>query len=313
MSVSILIPALNEEHTLTRLLPYLVQAVELNPCITEVLIVSCPSTDRTTELCSSASHRWNFIKHIASTEWIPKFIALARGSAEANNDWLIIMDADVHASSEMLSALASRATLKPCIVQARNQPDCLEKIRATTSVNVPFELLWAALTSLAWHWIRTNRSDLRWAVSAHCYLCHRSAIPSNCPARFPDDISIGLNCWDHGFPIHYAPEIRVIFRPAQTLGDFLRQKLRNRIALAHMQRLAPDKIEDLRSAFRECLSNRSCLQEFCPRSASLAINTLLALDAALWQTAKVLAVAGFGSKGRWRSARSTKQCPNLLS
>ncbi len=307
-SVSILIPALNEEQTLTRLLPFLVQAVELNSCITEVLLVSSPSTDRTAELCSSATRGWSFIKHLALTEWVPKFNVLARGSAEAKNDWLIVMDADVQASCEMLATLASHTSSEPRIVQARNVPDCLERIQATNSENVPIQLLWAALTSLAWHWIRSNRHDLRWAVSAHCYLCHRSVFPTNCPARFPDDMSIGLNCWNSGFPILYAPEIRVIFRPAQTLSDFLRQKLRNRIALAHMRKVAPEKIGDLRSAFRSCLSNGSCVEEFCPRSLSFPIKTLLALDAVLWQTAKVLAIAGFGSRGRWRAAGSTKQC-----
>lgn len=312
MSVSILIPALNEEQTLLRLLPSLIRAVELNPVITEIVLVSSPSADHTEAICSSESKRRTYVKHLVLMQWMPKFNALTCGAAAANNDWLLVMDADVQASGQTLAALSSLTDCSPGIVQARNVPDCFEAILATRSGNSPALLTWAVLTAMAWHWIRSQRPDLRWAVSAHCYLCHRSVLPTDWPAPLLDDISIGLNCCNQGHMIRYAPELTVVFRPAQTWGDFLQQKLRNRIGLAQMHRVAPGKIESLRHAFRSCLFDGNCLEEGFRQRYASAVTSLLAIDELLWWLATGLDVVGAGSRGRWRAAKSTKECASSL-
>jgi hypothetical protein len=307
MGVSVLIPAFNEERTLQRLLPSLHQAVRLNTQITEIVLVSSPSTDHTQVVCSFEARRNRYVRHVPLTEWKPKYEALVHGASVAQNEWLLVLDADVQVSGETVAALASLAHGKPSIVQARNVPDCMEALLNSSFDNYPILLVWAVLTSLAWHWIRSERPELRWAVSAHCYLCHRAILPHYWPAPLLDDISIGLNCSDLGHIIQYAPHLSVTFRPAQNWGDFCRQKLRNRIGLAQMHRLAPRQIDTLRRTFRSCLSRGDCLSsEFRQRYASV-VTFLLALDALLWWLARALQIGGVGAKGKWRSAQSTKQ------
>ncbi len=307
MRVSVLIPALNEQRTLSRLLPSVIRAAELTPTISEILLLTSPSMDRTEEICSTAARRWGCVKHVAFTSWIPKLHALVRGATEARNEWLLLLDADIQVQPETLGALAAQAGPKPAIVQARNVPDCLDKAQAQGAGDLPTLLIWAVMTSLAWHWVRTHRADLRWAVSGQCYLCHRNIIPAHSRALVSDDVTIGLNCLKYGYPIQYSSENVVVFRPAQRWGDFLRQKLRNRIGLARLREEVPDKIEALRYAFRSCLRSGTCFEGSLPKRYWRSAKTLLFVDAVLWSSAKKLAGFGLGSSGKWRAVKSTKE------
>jgi len=310
MGVSVLVPVLNEERTLQRLLPSLHHAVKLNTQITEIVLVSSPSRDQTQVVCSFEARRNDYVQHIALAEWRPKYEALVCGASVAQNEWLLVLDADVQASGETVAALASLTQATPSIVQVRNVPDCMEAMLDSSSDNCSILLVWALLISLAWHWIRSERAELRWAVSAHCYLCHRDILPRNWPAPLLDDISIGLNCSNLGHIIQYAPHLSVTFRPAQNWGDFCRQKLRNRIGLAQMHRVAPRQIDSLRRAFRSCLFRGDCLGSELRQRYASAVKSLLVLDAFLWSLARALQIGGVGATGRWRSAQSTKQIVN---
>jgi|GEM_PF-5770894 glycosyltransferase involved in cell wall biosynthesis len=313
MGVSVLIPAFNEEQTLLRLLPSLHQAVQLNNQITEIVLVSSPSTDRTQPLCAFEKECNRYIQHVQLAQWIPKYKALVHGASVAANEWLLVLDADVQASGHTLAALASLTQPSPGIVQARNVPDCLDAILASALDNASILLVWASLTSLAWHWIRSERPELRWAVSAHCYLCHRKILPTYWPSPLLDDITVGLNCSSLGHIIHYAPHLSVTFRPAQTWRDFCRQKLRNRIGLAQLRRVAPDETDTLRRAFRSCLSRGECLDKEFQRRYAPAVTSLLAIDALLWWFARTLQIVGIGKKGKWRPVRSTKETFSSVS
>src|SRR5437762_1879191 len=113
MSVSVLIPAFNEEQTLQRLLPSLHQAVKLNTQITEIVLVSSPSTDHTQVVCSFEAQRNRYVRHAPLTEWRPKYEALVHGASVAQNEWLLVLDADVQVSGETVAALASLTQAKP--------------------------------------------------------------------------------------------------------------------------------------------------------------------------------------------------------
>ncbi len=306
VAVSLLIPALNEERTLNRLLPSALRAVQVGSPINEIVLITSPSIDQTRQICSATAQQWSFVRHILLVSWLPKLHALARGASEATNEWLLLLDADVQVSAETLIALAGHAGSRPGIVQARNVPDALANMQSHRGGNVPTLVLWAVMTSLAWHWVRTQRPDLRWAVAGQCYLCHRSIIPSHSIAVILDDVTIGLNCVRLGFPIQYCPENVVVFKPARRWGDFLRQKLRNRIGLARFHGEVPDRVEALRAAFRKCLQEGSCLEGNLGSHYRTSAKGLLLVDTALWSTARVLAAFGVGATGKWRPAISTK-------
>lgn len=83
-TVSVVIPALNEERNL----PYL--AARMPRDIDEIVFVNGPSVDHTAEV---ASQLWPDATHIMQTR-IGKGNALACGFAEASGDIIVMMDAD---------------------------------------------------------------------------------------------------------------------------------------------------------------------------------------------------------------------------
>jgi glycosyltransferase involved in cell wall biosynthesis len=91
-SVSIILPLYNEQQNL----PVLME--KLLSCLTgfeksEIIAVDDGSTDGTTELLSEMADRYKNVIHIKLLKNMGKAVALAKGYAHANGDYIITMDA----------------------------------------------------------------------------------------------------------------------------------------------------------------------------------------------------------------------------
>ncbi len=107
LSLSILIPARNEEERLPELLESLVQET-CRPL--EVLVLNDHSTDRTAEVVQSYTENYPWIRMIEGAPlpegWMGKNFACHQLSQEAKGDWFLFLDADVRLQPGTLHSLA---------------------------------------------------------------------------------------------------------------------------------------------------------------------------------------------------------------
>lgn len=112
-SVSIIVPARNEERNLPRLLPTL---LALDYPDYEVLVVDDASTDATAAIAQAAAHHSiGRLRVITSTGpppgWTGKAYACALGAREAHGAWLLFTDADTtHTRDSLMTAVRMALT-----------------------------------------------------------------------------------------------------------------------------------------------------------------------------------------------------------
>ena len=88
-SLSIIIPARNEENRLPRLLDSLMRQTKNN---VEIIVVDDDSEDATVSIAQS--YGIQVIQKITEEEWVGKSAACWQGAKKANGDWLMFLDAD---------------------------------------------------------------------------------------------------------------------------------------------------------------------------------------------------------------------------
>ena len=103
-SLSVIIPARNEERNLPGLLERLARE---GSATTEILVVDDHSTDGTAECARQAMQADPRVQLIASPErpagWAGKTWALTQGAAAATGDWLVLCDADILLGKDTLA------------------------------------------------------------------------------------------------------------------------------------------------------------------------------------------------------------------
>jgi hypothetical protein len=105
--LSIIIPARNEAHNLTRLLPSLTAVHYPGPL--EIIVVDDQSEDETAVI--AAQYGTRIIRTSPTNGWLGKTNACHQGAAIANGEWLLFTDADtVHLSHGPSSAVIYACT-----------------------------------------------------------------------------------------------------------------------------------------------------------------------------------------------------------
>lgn len=109
MSVSIIIPARNEEANIERV----VRSAALQPDALEILVVDDQSQDRTGEILARLAEEIPLLKTIRVDSlpagWLGKNYALATASRAARGEWFLFTDADTEHRPGSLAALLARA------------------------------------------------------------------------------------------------------------------------------------------------------------------------------------------------------------
>lgn len=112
-SVSILIPARNEEFNLPHCLD---RALDQGKLVKEILVYDDHSSDNTTGVTCSYSKRDTRVRLIPSRTlppgWCGKSFACAQLASAANSRWLLFLDADAQLRSNSLGCVVSEATAR---------------------------------------------------------------------------------------------------------------------------------------------------------------------------------------------------------
>ena len=105
MNISIVIPLLNEEESLSELHDWIVTVMKANNFSYELIFIDDGSTDRSWDLIEHLSENNSHVKGIRFQKNYGKSQALHAGFAKANGDVVITMDADLQDNPEEIPEL----------------------------------------------------------------------------------------------------------------------------------------------------------------------------------------------------------------
>lgn len=110
MNLSILIPLLNEEESLTELYTWIIKVMQTNHYTYEIIFLDDGSTDKSWSLIEQFSRENTHVKGIRFMRNFGKSQALHAGFAKAQGDVIITMDADLQDSPEEIPGLFNMVT-----------------------------------------------------------------------------------------------------------------------------------------------------------------------------------------------------------
>ena len=110
MNLSIVIPLLNEEESLTELHHWIAQVMQSNGFLYEILFIDDGSTDSSWKVIQQLSEKSNHVKGIRFLTNFGKSQALHAGFAKAQGDVIVTMDADLQDNPEEIPGLYQMIT-----------------------------------------------------------------------------------------------------------------------------------------------------------------------------------------------------------
>lgn len=116
LSISMIVPVLNEEKRLPAMLGALLPEARTVPEIVEILVVDGGSSDRTQAIVASFMARERRLAFVdvspVPVDAVGKAWGLMQGAARARGDWLLTLDADTIVAPGLVRSLASFAFLE---------------------------------------------------------------------------------------------------------------------------------------------------------------------------------------------------------
>lgn len=132
MSISVVIPAFNEEKRLPdtlRSLKSLCEGSGVWLSVVEVLVVDDGSVDQTEACVTVLAKEWPLLRLIRLGKNCGKGAAVRRGLLEACGDWILIADADMATPWEELERLLAWKDRADLIMGSRGLPDSQVEVR----------------------------------------------------------------------------------------------------------------------------------------------------------------------------------------
>lgn len=217
VSISIGIPAYNEEQNITALLRSLLTQKSQDFLIEEIIVISDGSTDCTAELIRSISDErirlivWEKREGLNSAQ--NKIVS------EATGDILVILNADILPANDAFV----QEMIAPILNDAR-----VGLVGADMIAAKPINTFEAIITN---SYEMKNNIYKALRSKDNIYLCHGQArafsrffySQMKWLDEFPEDAYSYILCLQKGFVFRFAPRAQVVFRCPQNLLDHLRQ------------------------------------------------------------------------------------------
>ncbi|MER8187566.1 glycosyltransferase family 2 protein [Kitasatospora sp. NPDC094015] len=287
-TVSILIPARNEELTLPSTLPGILRAAERLDEPFELLVV----TPTTSPMLHRPPIRDRRIRWLA-TERPGKFQALRVGAAHAGGDVLVLVDADVRPEPAAFTELTRT-------IRAGTADVAAGRITFGAAAGPPVARLlthWASMSADAWNLLRSERPEHRWALPGALYALRSELLPESLDVALVDDASIGLAAERAGARFAYAANARVEVSAPRTYPEWCRQKLRSRRGWAALAEREPAKVR----ALEACIARYFAASTAGCRTARL----MWAQDRILRGVARLTPRPEACASGSWTPQRAT--------
>jgi glycosyltransferase involved in cell wall biosynthesis len=109
-SISVCIPAYNEEKNIGKVLEFLRAEASRTPGLNEVLVDVSGSTDRTAQIVSRVASTWNVVTMVDVGERDGLLRALDRLMQLSKGDIVVRMDADIHPRTDTITRLLAALT-----------------------------------------------------------------------------------------------------------------------------------------------------------------------------------------------------------
>lgn len=239
-TVSVVVPARGEEQVLPATLPLVIEAVDRLTVPAEVVVV-VPVESPFARRPPLTDPRLSW----ATVATPGKHEALRVGVRQACGDVLVFQDADVLPAAETFRRLVEA-------LWATGADAVAGRIRLHQVGGSASQRLleaWTAVGVDAWHRLRAERPDLRWALPGALYAVHRDWFPAG-ELLVPtlDDASIGLSMVERGARVAYAPQASVQVGAARSFAQWYRQKRRIRRGWKMLEEQRAEAVADLQAA-----------------------------------------------------------------
>lgn len=221
LTVSIGIPAFNEEANIQKLLLSLLGQKQEIYKLKEIIVVSDGSNDKTISMANSINS--NLIKIIDGKIRKGKIIRQNEILKSINNDILVLLDADIIPANDKFLGNLIRPILE-------NKADL---VSGKITPLPPYTLVEKVINLSSK--IKTDFFEKATEVN-EVYLCHGRARAFSQALRkklhWPEEINFGedaysyLFCISNNFKFYYQPKAHVLYRSPNSLRDHIKQSVR---------------------------------------------------------------------------------------
>lgn len=291
--ITIGIAAYNEERSIVHCIESIQAASQFLEHKTELIVVACGCTDQTVQKASRSLDSRHSARLITGPDRLSKCSGLNLIAEQAQGDIIAFIDADLFVHRDALRILTETFAKDPSVSVAYGR---------MVPTKGPSHL-WTKVgewTASALHALRSlpDGSGL-WLVCGPLFALRRNIWAKLPEGMMSDDVYIGVLAQSKGLRICYLPDAIAYGRYPQTLGDYVDQKLRNRIARIQLHTLQNDALRHV-----PIWISKFAVQRL--RWAALRHLPILLIDTSLSAVAFVQWLSGRRPNAFWNEVPSTK-------